>query len=72
MQLRPMLATCRFLLTRGQFMNRILCLFNRHRPPGRRAEWDGSTFVSRCKRCRKPIRRVGKHKWRRDGQAENT
>jgi len=44
----------------------LACVFNRHKPPGRRAEWDGLNFVSRCERCHKPIRRIGKHKWRID------
>ena len=49
----------------------LLCLFNRHEPPGRRADWDGHSFVSKCAHCRRPIRRVGKGKWRLDaGQSD--
>jgi len=44
----------------------LFCLFNRHTPPGRRADWDGHSFVSRCARCRSPIRRAGKGRWRKD------
>lgn len=44
----------------------LFCLLNRHKPPGRRANWDGETFVSRCAHCHKPIRREGKGLWRLD------
>ena len=50
-------------------LSQFLCLFDRHKPFGRRADWNGETFVSRCAHCNKSIKRVGKHKWRRDVEA---
>lgn len=44
---------------------KLACLFNRHRPPGRRARMWKDTFVSECKDCRRPIIRVGPGQWRR-------
>ena len=50
----------------GKPKRSLLCFFNRHEPPGKRASWDGLAFVSRCQRCHKPIRRISKGKWRED------
>lgn len=49
--------------TRGP---RLLCLFNRHEPAGRRASWNGEVYLSRCEYCDKPIFRVRRGKWKRD------
>ncbi|MCB2067629.1 MAG: hypothetical protein KDE15_13435 [Erythrobacter sp.] len=45
---------------------RLLCLVNRHQPVGRRADWDGASYISRCEHCQAPIFRLKKGKWRRD------
>ncbi len=52
-------------------LGKILCAFNRHSPPRRRADWNGETFVSRCAHCHEPIKRVGKGKWRLDTQRQD-
>jgi hypothetical protein len=46
--------------------SRLLCLLNRHEPAGRRADWNGEFYVSRCEHCDKPIYRISRGKWRRD------
>ncbi len=51
--------------------SQLLCWLDRHEPPGRRADWNGETFVSRCAHCHEPIKHVGKHKWRRDVKASD-
>ncbi|RPF71615.1 hypothetical protein [Aurantiacibacter spongiae] len=44
---------------------RLLCRLGQHRPRGRRADWDGEQFVSRCEFCDRAIRRVRKKRWAR-------
>ena len=43
-----------------------LCLFNRHAPNRNRVKWDGLHFVSTCRYCSKPVRRLDKGRWRAD------
>jgi len=45
---------------------RLPCLFNRHEPAGRRADWNGDTYLSRCEHCDAPIFRLKRGQWRRD------
>ncbi|MFB0612191.1 hypothetical protein [Aurantiacibacter poecillastricola] len=45
---------------------KLLCMFGKHRPRNRQASWDGTAYISRCEDCDRPIRRVGRHKWRID------
>lgn len=40
------------------------CMFNRHAPRRSQARWDGLNFVSTCKHCDKPIRRVEHGVWK--------
>lgn len=42
----------------------LRCLFGRHRPRGRRAYWNGETYLSRCEFCHQPIKRLSKGRWR--------
>jgi hypothetical protein len=44
----------------------LRCLLNRHEPAGRRAEWNGETYLARCEYCDAPIFRLKKGQWRRD------
>jgi len=39
------------------------CWLNRHDPDRPAAEWDGLHFVSQCKRCSRPVRRVKHGQW---------
>jgi len=46
-------------------LSRLRCLLNRHEPVGRRADWNGETYISRCEHCYAPIFRLKKGHWRR-------
>lgn len=50
---------------------RLACRVNRHEPPGNRANWDGTHYVSRCAHCGKDIRRLGHGKWVQDSERWN-
>ncbi|MCB2067630.1 MAG: hypothetical protein KDE15_13440 [Erythrobacter sp.] len=47
---------------------RLLCRFNRHQPPGKRAEWNGEAYVSHCRHCGQPIVRLARGRWRLSDQ----
>jgi hypothetical protein len=44
---------------------RFTCLLNRHVPFRKRANWDGSGYVARCRDCGRPIKRIAHRKWRK-------
>lgn len=44
---------------------RLLCLFNRHRPLRDKIEWNGMTYIGTCKYCGAEIQRLDKGGWRR-------
>jgi hypothetical protein len=45
------------------------CLVGRHEPVRNEVEWDGLTYVGKCRHCRTPIARKGKRDWRRRDEA---
>lgn len=44
---------------------RLQCLLNRHAPERNAVEWDGRDFVSHCRHCEIPVRRIRKRRWAR-------
>jgi len=57
----------RFILAFGK----LACLLNRHAPYRNRAGWDGTAYVSHCRECGQPIKRVARHQWRRQTDASH-
>ena len=51
--------------------NRLLCLFNRHRPDRNRVKWDGKDYIATCRSCGRPIRRIRHKQWQACQQAPN-
>lgn len=47
-------------------MSNFLCLINRHKPRDRRADWDGSNYISKCGRCGERIKRLEGGRWVKD------
>ena len=41
----------------------ILCLTGKHRPLRRNVEWNGRTYVGKCRHCGKDIQRVAHRNW---------
>lgn len=50
-------------------LSRILCIFDKHAPKRSRTDWDGVSYVGRCRHCNARIRRISPHKWKSDQRA---
>ncbi|WP_144039887.1 hypothetical protein [Novosphingobium sp. TH158] len=53
-------------------MRLSFCWLNRHTPTRDRARWDGTHFISTCRNCGKPIRRVTSKVWRKEWMPEGS
>lgn len=47
------------------FWRKIYCLFNRHRFDPKNVMWNGTYHVSRCRDCKRHVRRSGRGYWKR-------
>lgn len=45
------------------FLNRLVCLVAGHKRSARKARFDGSTFVSKCRVCGRPMRKGDDGMW---------
>ncbi len=45
------------------FLNRIFCIFGKHKPDRHKVRHNGHTFVGRCKHCGTPMMRDGPKSW---------
>jgi hypothetical protein len=54
------------------FLNRIACLLNIHTARTSKMHWQDDAFVSECRHCGKPLRRVFGDSWKIDAAAPST